>query len=286
MPHVAFATYAASPNLTVDDALAAEALRSAGVTVSAAAWDDANVAWSQFDAIVIRSTWNYHHRPAEYAGWLQALHTAGCALWNPAAAVLDNMHKRYLVEWAERGMAVIPSQYVPAAGNETLPQLLEARGWDEAVIKPAVSASAHGTWRTSRATAHADQPRFAQQRQRDDLLVQPYLPEIASEGEWSLVFLADQFSHAALKRPALGDFRVQPHVGGHSAPSVPRPSLIEEAHAVLAMIDTPLLYARVDGVVVQGRFVLMELEINEPCLFLDFSPDAPSRFANAILNVL
>lgn len=286
VPHVAFATYSASPDLTADDALAADALRSDGVIVSAAAWDDAHVDWSQFDAIVIRSTWNYHHHPVEYAAWLHALHRADGTLWNPAAVVLGNMHKRYLADWAARGVAVIPSHVVPAASNADLPQLLDTRGWDEAVIKPAVSASADGTWRTSRVSARADQPRFARQHCVQDVLVQPYLPDVASRGEWSLVFFAGRFSHAVLKRPAPGDFRVQGHFGGDSALAVPHPDLVAQAHAVLSMIDAPLLYARVDGIDVDGQFMLMELEINEPCLFLGCAPEAPARFSNAIIAAL
>jgi len=272
--------------MTDDDRLVADVLRAAGVTVSAAAWDDPSVAWSQCDVVVIRSTWNYHLQPAVYAQWLQSLHATGTALWNPADVVLGNLNKRYLADWARRGIEVVPSQYVSAGDLDRLPQLLDARGWNEAVIKPAVSASAHDTWRTSRATANADQSRFAEQCRLNDVLVQPYLREVTSQGEWSMVFFADAFSHAALKRPAPGDFRVQGHFGGHSVPGVPHPTLLAQAHAVLSMIETPLLYARVDGVDVNGRFVLMELEINEPCLFLGFSPDAPSRFASAIMATL
>jgi hypothetical protein len=283
---VAFVTCTEYPTITDDDRLAVHVLEAHGMRVSAAAWDDPSVSWSRFDAIVIRSTWNYHHAPAAYSAWLRSLASANCVLWNPADVVLGNMHKRYLIDWAARGVAVVPSHDVPAASGYELRRLLEERGWHDAVIKPAVSASADGTWRTSCATAEADQPRFAQQSRAADLLVQPYLPEVATQGEWSLLFFAQQFSHAVLKHPAHGDFRVQGAFGGRFAVAAPHPDLIAQAQAVLSMLDAPVLYARVDGLEIDGRFVLMELEVNEPCLFLGASPDAPTRFAQAIMTVL
>ena len=156
---------------------------------------------------------------------------------------------------------------------------------DEVVIKPAISASARGTWRSSLAAANADHERFTEQAHAQDLLVQPYCPEIAACGEWSMVFFDGTNSHAALKTPADGDFRVQRHFGGQSAAVVPSARLVEDAAAILPKIGAPLLYARVDGIERDGGFVLMELELNEPYLFLSCSDDAAIRFADAIVRV-
>src|SRR5262249_58766925 len=109
--------------------------------------------------------------------------------------------------------------------------------------------------------------------------------EVAAGGEWSLIFLGGEYSHAVLKRPAEGDFRVQRHFGGSPAAAVPSARLIADAAAVLAEIGGPLLYARVDGIEREGRFVLMEAEVNEPYLFLEFSADAPGLFADAIARL-
>jgi hypothetical protein len=87
-----------------------------------------------------------------------------------------------------------------------------------------------------------------------------------------------------LKKPARGDFRVQQHLGGTTTLAEPRSDLIAQAQAVLAAVDHSLLYARVDGIDCQGRFILMELEINEPFLFLGYSDLAAERFASAIIN--
>jgi len=283
---VAFATYQKTPDMVDDDRLVADILRSDGVSVVSAVWDDPVVDWSRFACIVIRSTWDYHLKPDPYAEWLRSRAAAGTNLWNPANVVLANMNKQYLADLAERGVEVVSTVYLQAAGTHQLRQVLETRGWEKVVVKPAVSASAHGTWRASLATADTDQAKFAEQCRSTDVLVQPYIEEVASHGEWSLVFFAGQYSHAVLKRPAEGDFRVQRHFGGNTAPGDPPPELIAQAGDVLSKVDSPLLYARVDGVDRAGRFVLMELEINEPYLFVGFSPEAPSRFAEAIKAVL
>jgi glutathione synthase/RimK-type ligase-like ATP-grasp enzyme len=282
---VAFATYVGSPEMTPDDRLVADALRAKGVGVRSAVWNAAGIDWSQFDAVVIRSTWDYHLAPERYGDWLRSFPRGGGRLWNPPEAVLQNLNKRYLCGLASRAVEVVPTIYVHASDGVRLRELLEDRGWGEAVIKPAVSANARGTWRTALSTAAADQARFAGQLRGQDLLVQPFLPEVI-QGEWSFIFFGGRYSHAVLKRPAAGDFRVQRDFGGHSVPAIPAATLIEQAALVLSAADQPLLYARVDGIEREGRLVLMELEINEPYLFIGSSDGAAGRFADAIMHIL
>ena len=112
--------------------------------------------------------------------------------------------------------------------------------------------------------------------------MQPFLPEIQSEGEWSLIYFDGEFSHAVVKRPAAGDYRVQETFGGQMTPTDPPAAVLEGAQAALAASGPPPTYARVDGVVVNGRFLLMELELIEPYLFLPQSPDAASKLATAV----
>ena len=219
MPSVAFATYDQEPGISADDALAAAVLGQAGITVTPAVWDDPGVDWSAFDAVVIRSTWDYPLKAEQFERWLRSLAALSSRLWNPPGPVLWNTNKRYLLDLAGRGVNAVPTEYLTAGDRPDLKALLERRGWDVAVVKPAVAVGSHGAWCTSRATAQADQPRFAGHLGARDLLVQPFLPEVTSRGEWSLVFLGGEYSHAVLKRPAGGDFRVQEHLGGNSAPA-------------------------------------------------------------------
>lgn len=263
---IALVTWAGLPELARDDRLLRDELVRAGDDVSAAVWDDPTVRWETFDAIVLRSTWDYHHRVGEFRAWLARLGDA--PLWNPRAVVEGNLHKRYLLDLPDS----VPS--VLLQPGDSIAAVLAERGWRRAVVKPAVSATA---FRTSVIGEGAAAPGIA----TEEVLVQPFVDEVVQDGEWSLIFLGE-FSHAVLKRPAAGDFRVQSDFGGSAVVAGPEPHIIEQARAIVARIRSPWLYARVDGVVRDGRLLLMELELTEPSLFLDRHPLAPQRFAAAI----
>ena len=240
--------------------------------------------WARFASAVIRSTWDYHLEPERYAVWLRRCARDGVNLWNRPATVLENMNKRYLADLAGAGVEVVAMEYLERGQPQSVRAILERRGWHQVVVKPAVSASAFGTWRTSIERADVDQARLDREVAERSLLVQPFVDEIVSQGEWSLVFFGGEYSHAILKRPAAGDFRVQEELGGHAVPAEPPSAVIEQARAILGRVPAPLLYARVDGVERNGRFVLMEVEINEPFLYIGSSPGAAARLADAIVR--
>jgi len=284
---VAFVTSHAHSTLSADDRLAVDALGSAGVAVEPAVWTDPSVGWSDFDLVVIRSPWDYHLRAEEFGRWLDKMVMDGIPLWNPADLVRWNADKAsYLREVEDAGVPVVPTECVARGRPLELAAILERRGWDEVVVKPAVSASAWGTSRQSRSTAAEADAMAAEMLRAGSLLVQPFVPEIATAGEWSLVFLGGRFSHAVLKRPAAGDFRVQADHGGSARAASPPPHLVAAAERALSAVRHPWLYARVDGVESAGRFLLMELEMIEPSLFLAHSADAPRAFADATVGVL
>ena len=116
-------------------------------------------------------------------------------------------------------------------------------------------------------------------------MLQKFMDAIVTEGEWSLMFFGGTFSHAIVKRPKHGDFRVQNDFGGTALLADPPTQVLASATRALQAVD-PTLYARVDGIVDNNRFLLMELELIEPMLFLSDHPEAPTRFAHAIANVL
>ena len=283
---IAFVTCERLPDIHADDRLVADALQRRGFAVEPAAWNDPAVDWQRYASVVIRSPWDYHHDEARYAAWLRRCAAADVNLWNPAATVLANLDKRYLADVAAAGLATIPIEYVERGHRRSLRALLEYRNWSRAVVKPAVSASAYGTWRTSLETAESDQTMWDGELSRRSLLVQPFVDEIVTSGEWSIVFFDGQYSHAVLKTPAAGDFRVQEELGGQAKPRDPSPAIVEQARRVLLQAAGPLLYARVDGVERDGQFFLMELEVNEPVLYVGASSGAAERFADAIVRAL
>ena len=280
---IAFVTHARLPGLSADDLLAVEELRRRGVEVEPTVWDDPAVRWSAYDRVVIRSCWDYHRRLDEFLGWLDRMERERISLWNPAAVVRGNVDKAYLVDLAAAGLSVVPTVRLERGSAVDLAALLEERGWSEAVVKPSVSASAFRTGRIGRGAAAPAQGELNELLASSGALIQPFLAEIQTGGEWSLVFLGGEYSHAVRKRPRTGDFRVQQELGGSAELEIPAPALVEQARAVVAKIPGPWLYARVDGVEIGGAFTLMELELIEPSLFLACDPRAPARFADAIL---
>jgi hypothetical protein len=281
---IALATSREVPTLTDDDRLLLNEFSRRGAAVTAAVWDDAAVRWTAFDRVVIRSCWDYHRRPVEFLAWLDSLERQGVPLWNPPKLLRWNSHKSYLRDLEASGVTVAPTAWLDHGSDVSLSQLLGERGWDEAVIKPAISASAFRTWKVS--SRDAADPRT--QRALEDLLaggdvlVQPFISEIARSGEWSLVFFAEEFSHGILKRPAIGDFRVQSEYGGQVIEVEPPAAVVAGAKEAAAKIRGPWAYARIDGVASETGVTLMEMELIEPYLFLSSHPEAPARFADAL----
>lgn len=284
MSRIALVTYSGVPDLSDDDQILADALRRRGARPVPVMWDDASVAWRDFDVIMVRSTWDYYLRPDAFARWIDAREGAGECVQNPPAVLRWNSSKRYLSEVAARGIDVVPTRFVARGeAGVTLARIAAERGWSSLVVKPVVSAAAFATWRTASPPTAADEERFVAASAERALIVQPLVPEVARDGELSLMFVAGRFSHAVRKRPHAGDFRVQAQHGGSVEPAEVDGALVAAAAAALATAPAPCLYGRVDGCVVGGRFVLMELEVLEPSLFFGCQPAAADRFAEAIV---
>lgn len=280
------ATAPAHPALTADDRLLTAELTAAGIDWRVLDWHDAaaTVRVQPGDLVVIRSCWDYHLAAEAFVAWLHELQHRGARIAN-GDDVAGTLHKRYLLDIADRGLAPIPPTELLARGSDhTLDALIAAFGTTDLVIKPAISLSAHGTWRVDREAPSTARRRFATQLQHSDLLVQPYLPAIEHNGELSLVFFGGRYSHAVRKRPRAGDFRVQLDHGGRFETCAPAPPVVAAADRLLAGYAPAAAYARVDGVVVDDHMLLMELELIDPVLYLGAVPGAAARFAAALVD--
>jgi hypothetical protein len=282
---IAFVTHAGLEGLTPSDRLAADELERRGAMVTPVPWTAASD-WRQFDTVVIRATWDYYKRPAQFLTWLRSLEEQRVSLWNPARLAAWNMHKGYLRDLQRAGVSTVPTEWVSRQSRApSLARLAASRGWSAVVVKPAVSANAHQTWRTPGPITEDDERQFRTLAASAEVMVQPVIESLIREGEWSLVFLGGEFSHAALKRPAAGDFRVQSIHGGTVTRADARAEWVEQGRSILKAVPDAWLYARVDGCIVDGRFVLVELEMLEPDLFFNLAPEAAARFAAALVSL-
>jgi glutathione synthase/RimK-type ligase-like ATP-grasp enzyme len=281
---IAFVTSAAHRDLTPDDHLAVTALAARGGRVTAAVWNDPLVDWSGFESIVVRSTWDYHLHPEQYRDWIAALEAIRVPVWNPPALLRWNMEKTYLRDLERAGITIVPTIWVAKGSDPDLPALLTERNWDHAVVKPVISAASNRTWRITREITPETRALLAESLRLGDVMVQPFVPEIQTSGEWSQIFTGGEFSHAVRKTPIDGDFRVQAHLGGGTVAADPGPELIKAARRVLDAVPSPWLYARVDGIETESGYVLLELEMLEPSLYFLYTQTGAARFADAIIN--
>jgi len=257
----------------------AQALAGAGAEVTPIAWTEAEDL-SSFDVVTPLVVWGYH---VDYPRWLELLDRAERERWamiNPPALLRWNGDKAYLAELATRGVSTVPTLAVEACGDADLEEARRRFESDWLVIKPPISASAMGTHRLG---PNDDLPADSR---GCPMIVQPLIEEIATTGEFSLMLFDGEYSHAVVKRPKAGDFRVQEYHGGVTLPC-PAPPIeaIRLAQAALAAAPAAAAYARVDIVPDdQGVLRIMELELIEPSLFLDHAPDGGASFTRSILS--
>lgn len=281
---IGIATCDKFPNLAADDLLFFEELQKQGAHPAPAIWNDRSVNWKEFDGVVIRSCWDYHKKPNDFLRWLQQMEQDLVRVWNPVPVLRGNMRKTYLKPLQENGFATVPTVFLERETRTTISDLLQKQNWTSAVIKPDISASSFRTRLVSQGNAAAEENYFQELLRDSGVMVQPFLEEVASLGEWSFIFIDGEFSHAALKRPKAGDFRVQDDFGGSQTLTTPSNSLLHAATRFAGTIPKPWLYARIDGVELNGTFTLMELELIEPSLFLSLEPQSAERFARAALR--
>jgi O-ureido-D-serine cyclo-ligase len=289
MARIALVTAAAARNLDEDLAPLDTALRTAGVDSSIVEWDDANIDWASFDLAVLRSTWDYSTRLAEFLAWIDRVSPA-TTLLNPRDVVRWNTDKHYLAHLASAGVPTVPSTFVePDEDAAAKLDAFLARSGDEFVVKPSVGAGSRDAQRYARseresAIEHAQRLLDANR----SVLLQPYLARVDAHGETALLFFDGRFSHAIRKGPLLrrgeGPTRAL-FAAEHITPREASADEIAVAERTLAAIPfaKPLLYARVDLIHDDaGAPCVLELELSEPSLFFAQAPGSAERFAKAI----
>jgi glutathione synthase/RimK-type ligase-like ATP-grasp enzyme len=270
---VALATCAALPDLHADDLPLLPALAAREVDTVVAVWDDPAVDWASFDLVVVRSTWDYVGRHAEWLAWARGVPR----LANPAQVLAWSTDKTYLRHLAAAGVPTVPTAWV-APGDPYAPPA------GEHVVKPTVSAGARDTARYAPGEDSTGHVRRLQGQGRT-AMVQPYLEAVDEDGETALLFVDGALSHAARKAPVLVPDLADPEDVEITArtPSDGERAVAERALAALPF-DEPLLYARVDLLPSPNGPVVVEVELAEPSLFLTTADGAADRLADAVVR--
>ena len=258
----------------------AEVLQAAGFAVTPVPWVEA-ADLGGFDAVLPLVVWGYHERYGEWRTLLDRLDTGRPRCINPPDLLRWNSDKTYLAELDAKGIPTVHTIAVDALDEHGLCAARDRFGCDRLVVKPPVSASATGTFLLAPGDGVPDE--VAGRR----MLVQPFMASIAREGEYSLMLFDGRFSHAIVKTPKAGDFRVQPHLGGSERPCDAPDGAIDLARAALAAAPAAAVYARVDMVADnEGQLRIMELELIEPALWLEHAPDGGAAFASAVRGAI
>ncbi|ACU96641.1 ATP-grasp domain-containing protein [Saccharomonospora viridis] len=285
---VIFAGCRELPRGSGDERAVGPALAAVGVELHWAAWDDPNVDFSAADLVVLRATWDYARRRDDFLAWCDSVPT----LRNSAAVARWNTHKRYLLDLADAGVPIVPTELVRVGDSPRWPA-------GEFVVKPAVGAGSVGARRFGpRQHGPAAEHLAALHAEGREALIQPYQRDVDARGEIALVFFGGVYSHAFTKAAML----VAPDLDGSGlfvaeklAAAEPGPDFrglaedtLDAAVALLGLTRADLLYARVDVVTGEdGAPAVLELELTEPSLgFAQADPAAPLRFASAVRGQL
>ncbi|MCX2738768.1 ATP-grasp domain-containing protein [Pontibacter anaerobius] len=263
-----------------------EFLTQKGLPVTLEIWDDPAVDWSKYDLVLLKSPWDYFDKIELFYAWLSKLEELQVRVLNPLHTVRWNADKRYLVELQEKGEKVVPSVWLDQGTQLNVADVFAQLQSEKIIVKPAVSGGAKNTFALTQQQAEAQAESINTLLQQESFLAQPFIPEIQTKGEWSFLFFNGTYSHTVLKTAKAGDFRVQHFFGGTVHTPEPPAQLLEYAHNLVDKYAQGCLYARVDGVELNGALVLMELELIEPFLFMATSEGAIERYYEALVEQL
>jgi glutathione synthase/RimK-type ligase-like ATP-grasp enzyme len=273
------------PELLISEQVLIPALSKHNIDAKAVVWNDKNIVWSTFDYLIFRNTWDYFEKETEFNIWLDHIEKLGIKTLNPIAVIKQNKHKFYLREMEKQGILILPTLFIDKTDQLNLKEIIPSH-WKKAVIKPAFSAGSYLTEVFDVEAIDQINTQYQNIAQEKELLLQEFMPEIQTLGETSFIFFNKKFSHAVNKKPAEGDFRIQSQFGGKYAFTKPSPELIKKSQNIVNIFSGDLLYARVDGIVIENELHLMEVECIEPDLYFELCEGALDLFVNTIVELI
>lgn len=285
--HIAFLTMAGKAESHGDDELAAQCLRREGHRVDWVDWHRHDVPWHRYDGVVVRSPFDYVEDVTGFVRALEHMESATGVL-NGLPWIRWNVDKRYLLDLAQRGVAVVPTRCIDAWTPQAVEAVRLELGAGDLIVKPTVGASGLGVQRLSPGTTEEALAAIVLEGS-GPWLVQPLISSVLDEGELSLMFFGGDFSHAVQKVPRRGAFLVQEEHGGSTLGVTPPRAALQLAEQALDVgaahvgAEGRPLYGRIDMVRgADGAYLVMEVEVIEPQLFLGHDEGAAARLADAI----
>jgi len=278
----AFLTMADPGDFVMDYELGIGPLTDLGWQVDTVPWREPGTDWDQYDAVYLCTPWDYPDHFDEFVAVLDRIDASSALLVNERSLVNWNMRKTYLRDLEAKGADIVPSVWCAGFDAAAVPGWFEAHATDTVIVKPEVGANAKDTF-VLRDPIDADtEALLATVFTNRPFFVQPFVANIQTEGEYSLFYLGGNFSHAILKTPQAGDYRSQEEYGSEVRSVEPEAGLRAAGDRIIEQVSPQPAYVRVDLVRgADGRFLLMELELIEPSLYLRTDAGAPARFAAA-----
>jgi hypothetical protein len=282
MRRCAYLTMRDPGDFVTDYHVSFEAMAAFGWHVETVTWDDPGQRWNDFDAVYICTPWDYPDKQQQFIEVLTAIDRSSAVLVNDLSLVHWTLEKTYLQDLAGQGAAIVPSLWHEAFDDGQVPGWFEALKAQKVVVKPQVGANAQDTFVLERPIPGATLAELARIFAHKPFFVQPFMHRVQTDGEYSLFFFGNEYSHAIRKIPEPGDFRTQEEHGAEILSITATAGMIAAAERILALVHPAPAYVRADFVADDSdNYLLMELELIEPSLYLRTDQGAALRFAAA-----
>ena len=265
------------------DHLLVEPMQKYGWNVVFVPWGKYDQNWNDFDLVIIRSTWNYQDHLGEFLRVLRIIDESKALLLNPLPLVEWNINKTYLMDLNKQGIPIIPSLFYENFEIGEVWDSFNTFDTEKIIIKPNVGANADRI-RILNKSDNMNKLKKTRNLYNDlPFILQPFIHSIKRNGELSLIFFNNEFSHALSKVPKKGDFRVQEEHGGTlKLLKKIDGKTINLCERVLSLLPYFCFYARIDLVIDKGRPLLMEIEVIEPSLYFNLEPKSTDLFAKKV----
>jgi glutathione synthase/RimK-type ligase-like ATP-grasp enzyme len=273
-------------NVLDEDRILKEALEEKGLKIHRINWDHPSFDWSSTRYILFRTTWDYFERFDEFSAWLNEV-SDKTQLINQKELIYWNIDKHYLKDLSDQGIRIPKTTFIEAGDSASLKDYIICCGWEEFILKPAVSGAARHTYRFKKADYEQHSTIFKELIEVESLLLQEYQNKITSKGEVAFMIFGGKYSHAVLKKAKPGDFRVQDDFGGSLHDYDPSDEEIEFAEKAISVCDPMPVYARVDVIWNnEDQLCVGEIELIEPELWFRRENRSAKRCASAILDYI